>query len=82
MHTQVLRTSGEQFPGNSAAAETRLSFQSETFWREFLTFSGSSKSQLLCSEKQIYACKFVVVKFEFAFEYILEIHKMTGVARL
>ena len=39
------------------------------FGANFFTFSGSSKSQLPSCEKEIHACKFVVVKFEFAFVY-------------
>ena len=71
MRTQVMRTSGEQFPGNSAAAETRLSYQSEIFYGANFYVLWFLEVSLPFSKKEIYvhACKFVVVKFEFAFVY-------------
>ena len=74
MHTQVMRTSEEPFPGNSAAAETRLSYQSEIFfganvyalWFLEVSLPSPAKRRYMYI---VHACKFVVVKFEFAFVY-------------
>ena len=80
MRTQVLRTSGEQFPGNSAAVETRLSFQSEIFLTPIFLRFLVPKSQLPSCEKEIHTC--LLLLNSSSRSCILEIHRMTRVALL